>query len=179
MPGIQTPDWSKLVKNLKNENDAKLFRHEVIVKFFWRRFVSLAKCSFPSKFHVNISTGSRIMTNHFYKGLTRNIEIRNTHVWVLPNIWGPRRVMDTKIGTHVSNRMVLNAAKCQGYIFYRFWVIKGKPNRGKGKIPLPSSRLGLEDLFLQKPQGCHIDPPLSPSSSVYIMDSRTRKQIKV
>ena len=23
--------------------------------------------------------------------------------------------------------MLLNAVKCQGYFFYRFWVIKGKP----------------------------------------------------
>ena len=30
-------------------------------------------------------------------------------------------------------RMLLNAAKCQGYSFYSFWVIKGKP-AGGGKI---------------------------------------------
>ena len=27
--------------------------------------------------------------------------------------------------------MLLNAAKCPGYSFYHFWVIKGKP-QGKG-----------------------------------------------
>ena len=27
--------------------------------------------------------------------------------------------------------MLLNAAKCQGYSFYRFWVVKGKPKGGK------------------------------------------------
>ena len=26
--------------------------------------------------------------------------------------------------------MLLNAAKCQGYNFYCFWVIKGKPTNG-------------------------------------------------
>ena len=31
--------------------------------------------------------------------------------------------------TNVSNEMSLNAAKYQGYSFYRFWVIKGKPIR--------------------------------------------------
>ena len=31
---------------------------------------------------------------------------------------------------NVSNKMLLNAAKCQGYIFYRFSVIKEKPTRG-------------------------------------------------
>ena len=27
--------------------------------------------------------------------------------------------------------MLLNAAKCQGYGFYRFWVIKGTPTDGE------------------------------------------------
>ena len=27
--------------------------------------------------------------------------------------------------------MLLNAAKCQGYSFYRFWVIKAEPTVGK------------------------------------------------
>ena len=34
--------------------------------------------------------------------------------------------------------MLLNAAKCQGYSFYRFWVIKGNPT-GDAKItPSPT-----------------------------------------
>ena len=70
------------------------------------------------------------MTIFFYKGLTRNPEIGNTPVWVLPNIWRLGRVMDTKFGTNVSNRMLLNAAKFQGYSFYRFWVIQRKPTAG-------------------------------------------------
>ena len=28
--------------------------------------------------------------------------------------------------------MLLNAAKCQGYNFYRFWFIKEKPTGGGG-----------------------------------------------
>ena len=81
--------------------------------------------------------------------LTKNPEIGNTPIWVLPNIWRLGQVMDTKFGTNVSNRMLLNAAKCQGYSFYRFWVIKGKPTGGgaEGKIthppPPPPPRLGL------------------------------------
>ena len=50
--------------------------------------------------------------------------------------------MDTKFGTNVSNRMLLNAAKFQGYSFYRFWVIKEKPTGGGDKTT-PQSRLGL------------------------------------
>ena len=60
--------------------------------------------------------------------------------------------MNTKFGANVSNRMLLNAAKSQGYSFYRFGVIKGKPTAGGGggggvklppQPPQPLPRLGL------------------------------------
>ena len=73
----------------------------------------------------------------FYKGLTRNPEIGNTPVWALPNIWRLGQVMDTKFGTNVSNKLLLNATKFQGYSFYRFWVIEGKPTAGKITPPPP------------------------------------------
>ena len=47
----------------------------------------------------------------FYKGLTRDPKIRNTNVCVFPNIWRLGRVKNTKLGTNVSNKMLLNAAK--------------------------------------------------------------------
>ena len=97
---------------------------------FWRCFVSLVKFSYCSKFHINIITGSVIMTIFFYKGLTKSPEIGNTPVWVLLEIWRLGWVMETKFRMNVSNKMLLNAEKCQGYSFYRFWVIKGKPIRG-------------------------------------------------
>ena len=130
--GIRPPDCSKLAENLKNDNDVTTFQHDVNVKFFWRCHVSLVKSRYWSKFHVNIITGPGIMTIFFYKGLTRNPEIRNTPVWVLPNIWRLGWVIDTKFGTNVSNRMLLNAAKSQRYSIYRFWVIKRKPTGGGG-----------------------------------------------
>ena len=99
-------------------------------------FFSLVKFSYWSKFHVNIITSSGIVTIFFYKGLTRNPEIGNIPVWLLPNIWGLGQVMNTKFGTNVSNRRLLNASNFQGYSFYRFWVIKGKPTGGGG-ITLP------------------------------------------
>ena len=38
----------------------------------------------------------------------------------------------------MSLKILLNDAKCWSYSFYLFWVIKGKPSRGGGKItPLP------------------------------------------
>ena len=67
------------------------------------------------------------MTISFYKGLTRKPEIGNTPVCVLPNIWRLGRVRNTKFGMNISNKMLLNAAKCQGYSFYPVSVIKGKP----------------------------------------------------
>ena len=73
----------------------------------------------------------------FNKELTWNPEVGNTTVWVLPNIWTLDRVMGTKFGTNVSNRMLLNAAKFQCYSFYRFWIIEKKSiwgGRGEGKI---------------------------------------------
>ena len=143
MSGIRPPDCSKLAKNPKNDNDVTIFRHDVNVKFFWRCFVSLVKFSYWSKFHVNIIAGSGIMTIFFYKGLTRNPKIGNTPVWVF-NIWRLGRVMDIKFGTNVSNKMLLNAAKFQGYSFCRFWVIKGKPTGGGVKLPTFPPRLGLK-----------------------------------
>ena len=111
-------------------------------------FLSLAKFSYWSKFHVNIITGFGIITIFFYKGLTRNPEIGNTPVWVLPNIWRLGQVMDTKFGTNVSNKILLNAAKFQGYSSYRFWVIKGKPNRARVKSQIPNKN---KSSFLTSP----------------------------
>ena len=71
----------------------------------------------------------------FNKGSTKNLEMRNTSIWVLPNIWRLGQVRDTKFGADVSNEMLLYAAKGQGYSFYRFWVIKGKPTGGGLKLP--------------------------------------------
>ena len=69
----------------------------------------------------------------FYKKLTRNQEIRNTLVRVLPNICRRGNLGKLIFGTNFSNEMLLNASKYQGYSFYRLAVIRGKPTRG-GKI---------------------------------------------
>ena len=137
MSGFRPPDCSKLAKNPKTDSDVTIFWHDVIFKFLWRYFVSLVKFSYWSKFHVNIITGSGIITIFFYKGLTRNPEIGNTSVWVLPNIWRLGQVLDTKFCRNVSNKILLNPAKFQSYRSYRFWVIKGKLTGGKITPPLP------------------------------------------
>ena len=112
---------------------------------FWTLFCFLVNFSYWSKFHVNIITGSGIITIFFYKGLTRNPEIRDTSVWVLPNIWRLGRVRNTKPSTNSSDKIVLNAAKCQGYSFYRFWVIKEKPTREGKSIPPPPSQIRVNN----------------------------------
>ena len=120
--GIRLPDCSKLAINWKNGNDITIFRHEVIVKSFCRCFVSLLNFSYWSKFHVNITTSSGAMTISFYKGLTRNPEMGNTPLWILLNIWRQGQVRNNKLGTNVSNKMLLNDTKCHGCSFYHFWV---------------------------------------------------------
>ena len=94
------------------------FQHDVIVNFFWHCFVSLVKFCYWSKFHVNIIVGSGVMTIFFYNGLSRNPKIRNTLIWVLPNIWRLGQVRDTKFDTNVSNKMLLDAAKYQGFFYH-------------------------------------------------------------
>ena len=88
---------SELAKNPKNDNDVTIFQHDFLIFF-----VFLVNFSDWFKFHCNFITGSGILTILFYKGLTRNSEIRNTPVWVLPIIWILGWVMYTKFGANVS-----------------------------------------------------------------------------
>ena len=88
--------------------------------------------SYWSKFHVNIITGSRVATIFLDKELGRNLEIENTSIWVLANIWRLGWFTDTKFGWKVSNEMLLNAAKSQDYSFCRFSVIKENSTGGGG-----------------------------------------------
>ena len=83
--------------------------------------MTLQLISYWPKFHVNIITGSGIMTIFFNKELTRNPEkLKKIPVWGLPNIWRVERVSDTKYGLIFCNKLLLNAAKYLGYRFYRF-----------------------------------------------------------
>ena len=66
--------------------------------------------------------------------MTRNPEIANTPVWILRNIWGLGQVRDITLAD-ISNEMLQNAAKCQGYRFFHFWVINGKRARKLKLLP--------------------------------------------
>ena len=99
---IRLADCSKLAINQENNNEVIICRHDVIANFFNVFVLFLSKFSYWSKFHVNIITGSEVMTIFVYKGLSRNPEIRNTPVWVSSNIWTLGQVRDTKFGKNVS-----------------------------------------------------------------------------
>ena len=62
----------------------------------------------------------------FYKVLTRIDQ--KFGKWKYPRLRFAKYLeTGEKFGTNVSNKMLLNAAKYQGYSFYCFWVIIGKP----------------------------------------------------
>ena len=101
--------------------------------------------SYWSKFHVNIITGSRVVTIFLYKELTRNLEIEN--IWVSANIWRLARFRDTKFGWKVSNEMLLNAAKARITAFTVSQLLKETQQGAEGvklRPPPFTPRLGLK-----------------------------------
>ena len=129
------PNWPKVWKMTTmlqfSDMTSSLF-------FFWRCFVFVVNFSYWSKIHVNIITGSGIMTIFFYERFARNPDIGSTPVWVLPNIWRLDRVMDTKYGTNVFNRMLLNAAKFRVIAFIVFELLRENQLGGGGNYPPPT-----------------------------------------
>ena len=118
---------SAFFSNYKWRHNLSRLRHrQILLK------LSCFSCQVKLLVQVNTITGSGVMTIFVNKGLTSNLEIRNTLVWVLPNNWRLGRVEDTKFSTNVSNEMLLNATKCQGCSIYRFWFVEGKPTGGRG-----------------------------------------------
>ena len=97
--GIQLPCHSKLSINWKNDNYVTIFWHDVIV-IFWRSFVSLVKCSYRSKFHFNIITGSGVITFNFQfswmssKSRNRKLEIPQFGFCSISGDWGELGIPD-------------------------------------------------------------------------------------
>ena len=118
--------WLQIGHNLEKRQ----WHHNLLTwrdhQFFQRCLVSIVSFSYWSKFYVNIMTASKVMIIFVYKGLTKIPVIGKTLVWVLTNIWKVEQITDTKFGTNVSNKSLLNAAKCISCSFYRFWLIHGK-----------------------------------------------------
>ena len=100
---------------------AIFFQYDVIVNFFWRFRISLITFSYWSKFQGNIGTGSGVKKIFIYQDWPG---IRKSEVYppVLPNILRLEQIRDTKFGTNVSNKKLLNATKYYGYSSYRLTV---------------------------------------------------------
>ena len=149
MSGIWLFDYSKFAVNWENRNGVTIFWHDVIVSFFdIVLFVLSSLVTDPNFMYIDMYidiTGSGVMTISFCLGLTRNPETRNTPVWVLSNIWRLGRVRNTKFGTNVCTKILLNDAKCQSYSFYYFCVIKEKPTGGDKLLPpLPPTQIRVK-----------------------------------
>ena len=129
---------SKLTINRKNDNDVTMCQYDVIVKLFWRCFVSLVKFSYWFKFHINIITGSGVMTISFYKGLTKNLEIGHSPVWVFPKIW--RRGGEIEIPNLTPMPLMKCYGMLQNVIVTTFTVSELSKFLS---YPLPPPRLGL------------------------------------
>ena len=112
---IRLPDGCRLIINQKKRINITIFGYDVTANFYWCWQVS---CQYHDWFwsHDNFCL-------HSLDQISGN---RKYTVWLLSNIWRLRQFRDVKFGTNVSNNMSPHAAKCQGYSFYRFWVIKIK-----------------------------------------------------
>ena len=98
--------------------------------FVWRCFVSLVRFNYWSKFYANIITGSGVMQFIFIRdGVTRNPEMGNTPVWILPNIWET----GTSKGYQIWHKCLLQLLP----------FVKTNRLGGRGGLKLPPLRLGL------------------------------------
>ena len=59
----------------------------------------------------------------------RKLKISPSEFCPVSGDWGDLRI------PNVSNKILLNAAKCQCYSFYHFWVVKRKPTGGYNYPP--------------------------------------------
>ena len=89
-------DCPKLTINRKNNNDVTICRYNVIFNSFYVVLFLLS----------SLVTSSGDMIILFYKGLTRNPEIGNTFVWVLPSIYRLGRVSPMKFYSMLQNAKV-------------------------------------------------------------------------
>ena len=103
------------------------------LNFFSHCFVSQVKFSYWSKVHVNIITGSGVMTIYFYKGLTRNLKIGNTPSEFCPItgnwevLWIPNLLRTSLIKCY----WMLQNTVVTGSIVFKLWR-ENQQGRGGG-----------------------------------------------
>ena len=85
---------------MEKDNDITICQHDII-KFFHVAVFFLSSLITSPSFMSTLWLVLELWQFFIYKGLTRNLEIWNTHVWVLPNIWRLDQVSDTKFGKNV------------------------------------------------------------------------------
>ena len=120
--GIRLADCSKLAINRKNKNDVTICRHDAIVIFFWLNHISFVKFKYWSKFHVNIVTGSRVMTIFLYRGLTGNPEIPSSEFYPISGEWGEKAVHYSCKGLYIkfAGKTCLRYCQLSGF-WWLFW----------------------------------------------------------
>ena len=137
--GIRLPDDCKLAINQKKDNEITICRNGVIVNFFFFFFFF---------FDIAVFVLSSLVTGPSFMSIS----------WLAMEFWQFSFLKDwpeirkleiplseffsTKFRMNVSNKKIVNIAKCQGYSFYRFWVITRKSNGGEIPPP-PPPRLAL------------------------------------
>ena len=100
-----------------------------------------------TKFHVNLTIKSQVMTIFIYKAFDQNFS--KSPVWNLPNICELRRVKDTKFGMNVSNGSYLTLHGWKATVFAIFELFC-KKKQGKGALkcsPPPPPKLGLRNIL--------------------------------
>ena len=111
----------------------------------WRHHhVSRVNFSYWSKFHVNIITGSGVMTIFFYKGLTRNTEIPPPEFFPISGDWVKLGIPNFPRISPMKCYWILQNVRIIVFTIYHFWVIKGKPTGVKLPPPPCLPRLGLK-----------------------------------
>ena len=129
---IQLPDCSKLDKSGKWQwchNFPKWHHHQL----FLSSFVSFVKFSYWSNFKSISSLVLEWRQFSFIRDWPEiwKLEIPTTEFCPISGGCGESGIRNL---AQMSNKMLRNAAKCQGNSFYHFWVIKGKLEQLRSNI---------------------------------------------
>ena len=131
MSGIRLLDCSKLTMNWKNDNNVTAHQHDVIVKLFDITLFFLSSLVTGPSF---MSISSLVLELWKFSFIRDGPEIWKSEILLsefcqIFGDWG-----------ELPSLRIPNAAKVQGYNFYLFWVIKGKPT-GEGSKITPSPQI--------------------------------------
>ena len=128
---MRLPNCSKLVINWKNDNDIAICRHGVNVSFFdLAVFLLLYLVTGPSFMSISLLFLELWFSFIRYLPEIPKLEVPPSEFGPISGDWGESGIPYLALMFLIKS--LLNAAKCQGYSFYRFWIIEGKPTGGGG-----------------------------------------------